>query len=114
MGVSFLLDENMEPRVQNRLQAYGYDVEYVADVQELGQSATDDEIAAYSKRENRVILTWDDDFVTDLTESDVYCVIYYGDTTLSREKVADIAHAMADAYPSSAFDGIQYGTRDWL
>lgn len=114
MAVAFLLDENMEPQVSERLDAYGYDVEHVGDIPALGLGAPDPEIAAYSRQEQRVILTYDDDFVSERDDSEFYCAVYFGDDTRSAKEVADIAHSMADAYPESAFDGVEYGSLDWL
>lgn len=114
MGVYFLLDENMEPQVRARLEAYGHTVEHIRDVPELGLGATDVEIAAYSKQNEHVILTYDDDFHTVHDESEYHCVIFFEDDARSANEVADIAHRMADAYPESAFTGVQYGNPDWL
>lgn len=114
MAVSFLLDEHVEPQVSERLATYGYDVERVGDGTELELGATDDEIAAYSKRRARVVLTYDDDFVTEYDESAFHCVVFFENEALSARDVADIAHSMADTYPESAFTGVVYGHVDWL
>lgn len=77
MAVKFLLDENMEPKVEHRLDAFGHPVESIGDVPALGSGATDAEIVTYSRENERVILTYDDDFITDHDPSDYHCVIYF-------------------------------------
>lgn len=114
MAVTFLLDENIEPQVSHRLDAYGHPAESIEDVRELGLGATDTEIVSYSQKNERVILTYDDDFVTDYDPADYHCVIYFADESLSATQVADIVHKMAETYPESAFSGRQFGSKEWL
>lgn len=114
MAVKFLLDENMEPQVGHRLDAYGHPVESIEDVPALGLGATDTEIVTYSKENERVILTYDDDFLTDHGPSDYHCVIYFANESLSATQVSDIVHKMTEAYPESEFTGRQFGGKEWL
>ncbi|MFB6308007.1 MAG: DUF5615 family PIN-like protein [Haloarculaceae archaeon] len=114
MAVRFLLDENMEPRVYQRLEQYGYDVVSVGEVETLGLGAQDGDIANYSKQTERVLLTYDDDFVIEHEASEFHCVVFFEEQSLAATDVADIAHSMATAYPESAFDGYEYGSREWL
>ncbi|MFB6180204.1 MAG: DUF5615 family PIN-like protein [Halorientalis sp.] len=114
MAVRFLLDENIEQQVLHRLEKYGYDVEHVEFVTELGKGATDTDIAQYSLANAAVIATQDDDFVTDHDDSDFFGVVYFEDATLTATEIADILHRMADSYPHSAFEGIEFGGRAWL
>lgn len=114
MAVKFLLDENMEPKVEHRLDAFGHPAESIGDVPALGSGATDAEIVTYSRENERVILTYDDDFITDHDPSDYHCVIYFANESLSATQVSDIAHKMAEAYPESEFTGRQFGGKEWL
>jgi len=114
MAVEFLLDEHVEPRVGHRLAAYGYDVVTVGSADGPGSGVDDETVAGYSGRTERVLVTYDDDFVTDLTADDFHCVVYFDDTTLPADDVADVLHEMASSYPESEFRGVQYGSSDWL
>lgn len=69
---------------------------------------------AYSKETERVILTYDDDFLTEYDPADYHCVIYFADESLSATEVSDIVHEMVEAYPESAFTGPQFGSTEWL
>jgi len=60
MAVAFLLDEDTEEQLAVRLEKEGYDVERVVAVDELGAGSDDDEVRAYAKRTDRIIITYDD------------------------------------------------------
>lgn len=60
MAVAFLLDEDIERRLAKLLENDGYDVERVVNVDALGSGTDDDEIRAYAKRSDRIIVTYDD------------------------------------------------------
>jgi predicted nuclease of predicted toxin-antitoxin system len=104
----------MEPQVGHRLEAYGHTIESVEDISGLGLGATDTEIATYSKETESVILTYDDDFLTEHEPADYHCVIFFADESLSATQVSDIIHEMAETYPESAFTGPQFGSTEWL
>ena len=59
--IRFHLDENVNPVVFTALQRYGIDVTNTAQAGLLGSN--DSSQLAYAKRENRVIVTHDDDFL---------------------------------------------------
>ncbi|WP_318570649.1 DUF5615 family PIN-like protein [Salinigranum marinum] len=63
MAYRLILDENVEREVFHRLENYGHDVEHVDFVPELGKGTADHPIAQYSLDTDRVIVTYDDDFV---------------------------------------------------
>lgn len=69
MTYRLLLDENVEHDVLELLTRRGHDVEHVDFVPNLGKGATDPEIGAYSRTEDRLVVTYDDDFVLALDES---------------------------------------------
>ena len=114
MTVSFLLDENIEHEVMHRLRKRDYTVEHVEFHPDLGKGTNDTPIAAFSQRNDRVIVTYDPDFVVDHDASDYFGAIYFEDASLSAKEVSDILHAMASAYPPSAFRGLEFGTTEWL
>lgn len=114
MPARFLVDENVERQVCDRLDAYGHDVEYVPDVSSLGVGTGDREIATHSVRHEQVILTFDDDFVLELERSAFHAVVLFDPATVAAREIADIAHAVVVAYPDSNAIGVEYGGLEWL
>lgn len=114
MVYRFVLDENVEHEVGHRLRNYGHDIKHVDSVPSLGKGIADDSIAEYSLDTDRVIVTYDDDFVLKIDEDDYRAVLYVGDETLSTRQVADIVHAVTTAYPQEELDGLEYVGDEWL
>ena len=114
MAVTFLLDENIEHEVLHRLEKYGYDTVHVEREPDLGKGTTDTTLAEFSNAHDRVIVTYDDDFIVDHDHSEYFGVVFFGEDSLSARQVADILHTMADLYPESAFEGVEYASREWL
>lgn len=114
MVYRLVLDENVEHEVLHRLDNYGHDVEHVDFVPELGKGAADNSIAQYSLDTDRVIVTYDDDFVLEVDEDDYRAVLYFGDATLSIEQVADVIHAVSQGYPQEELQGLEYVGKEWL
>ena len=56
---SFLVDENVPPRMVSGLRSAGFDVE---SVQSDTRGSSDEEILALAAREQRVLVTYDTDF----------------------------------------------------
>jgi predicted nuclease of predicted toxin-antitoxin system len=69
MASRLLLDENVEHEVGHRLENYGHDVVHVDFEPKLGKGATDRSLAEYTLAEDRVLVTYDDDFVLTLEEN---------------------------------------------
>lgn len=76
MTYRLLLDENVEHEVRHRLENYGHDVEHVDYVPALGKGAPDTSIGEFSLQENRVVVTYDDDFVTSVGGDQFRAVVY--------------------------------------
>jgi predicted nuclease of predicted toxin-antitoxin system len=57
-----LLDEMTEGRLAEYLAKMGHDVERVVDCPALGPGTDDGDIVAYAEREERLLVTADDDF----------------------------------------------------
>lgn len=108
------LDENVEHEVFHRLENYGHDVEHVDFVSELGKGTADHPIARYSLDTDRVIVTYDDDFVLEVDEATYRAVLYFDDATLSVKQVADILHAVSQNYPQAELQGLEYVREKWL
>lgn len=114
MAYRLVLDENLEREVMHRLEDYGHDVTHVDFVEELGKGSHDQTIGAYSQDTDRLIVTYDDDFVLEYDDSDYRAVIYFDDATLSAKEIADIVHAMSEAIPHYQIRGVEYAGSSWL
>lgn len=113
MGYRLIADENVEPATRQYLATLGHDVEWVGDVPELGFGATDSEIAAYSTETNRLVLTQDDDFFTELRIEDSAGILFQQDQTLTSREVGDIVDELSRYIPQSHV-GLEYVSRNWL
>jgi hypothetical protein len=109
-----LCDENVEHEVMFRLENYEHDVEHVGFISKLGKGVTDDHIAQHSLREERLIVTYDDDFVLDFEPADYRAVLYLPDLSLPPSAVADAIHAMSTYYDQSEISGVEPVSREWL
>ncbi|WEL18545.1 hypothetical protein SVXHr_2395 [Halorhabdus sp. SVX81] len=114
MAYRLILDENVEHEVAHRLENYGHDVEHVDFVPELGKGTADQPIARYSLDTDRVIVTYDDDFVLEVDEGQYRAVLYFDDAALSVEQVSDIIHTVSRNYPQEALQGLEYVGEEWL
>ncbi|SDJ55134.1 hypothetical protein SAMN05216226_10516 [Halovenus aranensis] len=114
MVYRLILDENVEHEVFHRLENYGHDVEHVDFVPELGKGTDDYPIAQYSLDTDRVIVTYDDDFVLEVDEADYRAVLYLHDARLPVKEVADIVHAVSQHYPQEEIQGLEYIGDEWL
>ncbi|TKX74602.1 hypothetical protein EXE46_07820 [Halorubrum sp. GN11_10-6_MGM] len=114
MTYRLILDENVEHEVLHRLENYGHDAEHVDFVPEFGKETADHPIARYSLDTDRVIVTYDDDFVLEVDEGLYRAVLYFDDATLSVEQVADIIHTVSQNYPQAELQGLEYVGEEWL
>lgn len=114
MVYRLVLDENVKHEMFHRLENYGHDVEHVDFVPELGTGSAAHPIARYSVDVDRVIVTYDDDFVLKMAEGTYRAVLYFDDATLSVEQVADIVHAVSQQYLQAELQGLKYVGEEWL
>ncbi|WP_136591984.1 DUF5615 family PIN-like protein [Salinigranum halophilum] len=106
MSYRLLVDENGEYRIVHKLRNYGHDVEHVDDLAVFGKGASDRELGEYSKSADRLLLTYDDDFILELTDSEYRAALYVNDVTIPSGKIADAIHRMAKQYPQAEVDGV--------
>jgi hypothetical protein len=111
VGYRLLLDEHVPSEVRRRLDGLGHDVEHVGSVPELGNGADD---AALADCSARTVVTFDDDFVTDVRPDRYRAVIFFEDEAMRATEVAAVVHAMSEAYPSREVCGLQKAGREWL
>jgi len=108
-----LLDENLEHEVLHRLENYGHECLHVGRSDGLSKGDSDEDLAAVSKQDGRVIVTYDDDFRTEFAESDYHAVLFFPDETLSARNVADAVHEISTHYDSAQL-GFQAVGQSWL
>lgn len=109
-----LLDENLEHEVYHRLVNFGHDVLHIEVSDELQKGLADTDIAAVSLADSRIIVTYDDDFRTDLDAADYHAVLLVGDQELSAREVADIVHEVSNYYDGETLSGLATVGRSWL
>lgn len=114
MAYRLLLDENVEHEVAHRLENYGHNIEHVDFVPELGKGASDDALAEYSVDTDRVILSYDDDFVLEVDDNAYRAVLYIPDSSIRPADLADIVHTVSQQYPQAELDGVERVSTAWL
>ncbi|WP_435184617.1 DUF5615 family PIN-like protein [Halobellus sp. EA9] len=113
MGYRILADENVEQATINYLRKLGHSVERIVDIAELGPGADDEAIATYARETDRLVLTQDDDFFTQITVEDTAGVLFQTDQTLSAREVGDIVHELSEYIDQSEVT-LEYVSRNWL
>lgn len=113
MAYRILADENVERATVNYLRKLGHDVERLDDVTELGFGSEDESIARYAREHDRLILTQDDDFFTELEVEDTAGVLFQRDQALSTREVGDAVHEMSQ-YLDQTDIILEYVSRNWL
>ena len=114
MGFTLLLDENIEHAVLHELDDRGHDVRHVDFVSELGKGAADSDVTAHSRRADRAILSYDDDFRDEFDRSAYYGFIFVPDETLSSEQIARILDAMSQHFDQQDLHGVHILDTGWL
>jgi predicted nuclease of predicted toxin-antitoxin system len=110
----FLLDENLEHEIFHRLENGGHDVLHVEVSEGLSKGDSDTELGACSRQDERVIVTYDDDFLTELSEEAYYAVLYFPDQSLSAREVAEVLEEISTYYDEEQLRGVQTVGRSWL
>ena len=113
MTYRILADENVERATVNYLQQLEHDVERLDDVAELGLGAPDELIARYARENDRLVLTQDDDFFTELDVEDTAGILFQRDQTLSTREVGDVVHEMSQYLYQSDIT-LEYVSGNWL
>jgi predicted nuclease of predicted toxin-antitoxin system len=97
MVLRLLLDEQVEPSVQRYLEREGHDVVHTREVDDLGAGSADHEVAAYSKRTGRSILTNDDDFFSQI-DADLPTVFHFPNQRPSAYQITSILGAVEEQF----------------
>ena len=114
MAMAFLLDENIAAALADKLDKAGHDVERAVDVSELGEGVDDTAIRRYAVREDRLIVTSDDDFARMPVDSHSG-VFYVPDQSITPHELYHIIQRVIDVFPDrEAMETVTYITTDWL
>jgi len=114
MGPPVLLDENLEHEVLYRLRHYGHTVDHIDLHTQLQKDDDDDRLAEYSRSNQALIVTYDDDFETEYDESDYWGVLLLSDNDWTATQVADVVHEILELYPPSELQQMNVVGREWL
>ncbi len=114
MTFRILADEHCERKAVDYLRKEGHDVERVIDVPELGHGASDAEIAAYAQREDRLILTSDDDFLAEIEHTEHAGILFQPNERMNAFDVASAVSSIASHIDQGKIDTDVYVTENWL
>jgi hypothetical protein len=109
-----LFDEDTEAKFARLCEKDGHDVERVVDVSELGRGANDAEVRRYANSTDRIVVTHDDDYVSE-TQTDGDRTFYAPNQRLSAFELYRILSAVCDAVSSAEeLPPVVYLTEAWL
>ena len=72
MSLALLLDEMVEYEVKHRLENLGHDVVHVTSHNDVGSGDRDRTLAEYSRDSERIVVSYDPDWVEELSEDEFY------------------------------------------
>jgi len=113
MTYRVLVDENVERQVVARLAADGHDAVHVETTTDLGKGTADRAIAAYSLETDRLVLTRDDDFLTEFDPSAYAGLLFVPDESMDYREIGTAVTTIASLLPQRAVEQV-YVTRRWL
>lgn len=112
-----MLDEMTEAGLADYCSKLGHDVERVVEVENLGRGTSDDAIAEYAEEHDRLVVTYDDDFLLNSGTLSRVGVLYQPDDRTPPFETANIINAI-DRYVSQAeiaeYDAAFHLTEGWL
>jgi hypothetical protein len=117
MPLALLLDEMTETGLAEYCRKLDHDVERVVDIPELGPGSGDDAVVAYAEREDRVLVTYDDDFLSKHEALDRIGVLFQPDDRTPPFETANVVDAVADHVDQQAIvehDEAFHLTTNWL
>lgn len=117
MPFQLLCDEMTEASLAHYCQKLGHDTERVVSAADLGTGSDDGEIVAYAERENRLIVTYDDDFLASHDALGRIGVLFQPDDRTAPFDTATIVDTIADQVDQEQIrehDEPFHLTTDWL
>ena len=117
MTFRLLLDEMTEASLAGYCRKLDHDVERDVTVSELGPGTEDRDIVAYAVRTDRLLVTYDDDFLRDHDALSRIGVLFQHNDRTSPFETANIIDGVADNVDQKqvlAHDEPFYLTSNWL
>jgi hypothetical protein len=109
-----LFDEDTEAKFARLCEKDGHDVERVVDVSALSRGAKDAEVRRYANSTDRIVVTHDDDYVSE-TRADGDRTFYAPNQRLSAFELYRMLSAICDAVSSAEeLPAVVYLTEEWL
>lgn len=99
MGYRLLCDENAEPETVEYLEADGHDAAHVSEV--LSTGADDEQVAAYAREDERVLVTNDTDFLNEERCPDIK-VFHYTNNRTSAYELAEMIARVESYIPAQS------------
>jgi len=114
MQLRFVLDEDTERDLAQKLRHAGHDIERVVEADELGAGAADGAVRAYARRTDRILVTHDDDHVA--APPDEHAGVFYGpNQRLASFTTFQIIQGVAEQYDApDDIAPVVYLTERWI
>ena len=113
MPYRILADENVEAATIDVLNRLGHDVVRVQDIDALGPGVPDEDIADYARRSDRLVLSQDHHFFSEIDPADTAGVLAQRNQRLSARNVGLIVDEIAAHLPQEAVV-LEYVSTNWL
>ena len=114
MRLRLLLDEDTERDLAHKLRHAGHDVERVSDATALGTGTKDEEVRAYARKTDRILVTHDDDHVA-VPFNEHAGIFYAPNQRLSSYALFQIIQQISKQYRSlDEITPVVYLTEAWL
>ncbi len=113
MTYRILVDENVDQRVVPRLEADGHDAVHVESHRSLGKGSDDASIASESAASDRLILTGDDDFLSEFEPPEYPGLLFVADDSMDYREIGEVVTAIASMVPQAEVEPV-YVSRSWL
>jgi len=109
----YLLDENLEHEVVHRLRDQGHEVRHVDLTDDLRKGDPDEHLAQFSRDNEFIIVTYDDDFRDEFSNDACHAVLYLPDQTLSARTIAKALHEISTYYQQGELRGFMTVGESW-
>lgn len=115
MRLAFLLDEDTERDLADKLTHAGHDVARVVTTDAIGRGAKDDVVRKFVREEERILVTHDDDHVSAARSSGEVRIFYAPDQRLSSFELFQIIQALLNMCPNAdALSDVVFLPDEWL
>lgn len=117
MSFRLLLDEMTEGTLAAYLSKMGHDVERVVEQPDLGPGTDDGAVVDYAERNERLLVTADDDYLTEHDALDRIGILFQPNARLSAFDTANVVNEIDKLVDQEAiveYDEAYHVTDQWL